>query len=135
MNDTTTMITHQSLRSFGLIMASILALVFGLAVPLIAQKGIPAWPWIISMTFLLPSIFRPQILKHVYLFWMKLGLILGWVNTRIILSIIFYVLITPIGLLMRICGYNALHPKFDKSATSYFHLTNPRDPNHMERPF
>ena len=127
--------SEQSLRTFGLMVAGLFAGIFGLLLPFIAHKHTPIWPFALAGIILLPSIFKPIALKGAYVVWMKLGNGLGWINTRIILSAIFYLLITPMGVILRLFGYNALQPKFDKSATSYFHQVNPKDKNHMERPF
>jgi hypothetical protein len=127
--------SQETLRSFGLMLAGFLAAIFGVLFPLLGSKAIPTWPWVCASIILLPSLFKPEILKGIYIPWMKLGSILGWINTRIILSVLFYGLITPIGLILRLFGYNALEPKFDNSATSYFHQVVPRDSNHMEKPF
>ena len=53
----------------------------------------------------------PKILKPLYLIWMTFAVIIGWVMTRIILSILFYIIITPIGLITRILGRNNFHSK------------------------
>ena len=53
----------------------------------------------------------PIILKPAYLLWMIFAVILGWVMTRVILSIIFYIIITPIGLITRFLGEDFLNIK------------------------
>ena len=53
----------------------------------------------------------PKILKPLYFIWMTFAVIIGWVMTRIILSILFYIVITPIGLISRILGRNNFHSK------------------------
>lgn len=127
--------SSHTLRSFGLMMAAFLTGIFGLLLPFLSHKHIPLWPWAVSAVFLGLGVLAPNVLSGFYRVWMRLGSILGWVNTRIILSIIFYLLITPIGLLMRLCGYDALDSKWAPSQSSYFHKVDARDTNHMEKPF
>lgn len=127
--------TDSALRSFGLMMAGFLAGLFGLALPLLGHKAIPTWPYIAATLFFIPSLVKPSLLKGVYHLWMKIGHVLGFINTRIILTVLFYGLITPIGLIVRLCGYNALEPTLNKHAKSYFHRVEHRDPQHMEKPF
>ena len=56
-------------------------------------------------------------------------------NTRIILGVIFFVLITPLGAIMRRFGYNPMARGYDKSATTYRRMTPERPIQHMEKPF
>jgi len=62
----------------------------------------------------------PAILKPIYWAWMIFATILGWVMTRVILSLIFYVIITPIGIISRFFGKQFLELKYDKSMGSYW---------------
>lgn len=62
----------------------------------------------------------PAVLKPIYWGWMVLGAILGWIMTRVILGLLFYVVITPIGLLSRSFGNQFLELKWDKSKESYW---------------
>lgn len=61
---------------------------------------------------------RPGILKPVYSGWMRFGFILGWVNTRIILAVLFYLIFTPIGLAMRLFHSGA--KGVDNRGTTYW---------------
>ena len=65
----------------------------------------------------------PVILKPIYWVWMVFATILGWIMTRVILSLLFYVVITPIGVFSRLFGNQFLELKWDKSKDSYW---NPR---------
>ena len=68
----------------------------------------------------------PAILKPIYIVWMVFALILGWLMTRVILSLVFYLIMTPIGLLTRLLGEDFLALKKSNSE-SYW---NNRDSNH-----
>lgn len=62
----------------------------------------------------------PQIIKPIYFFWMKFAYVLGEVNTRIILFLVFVLTILPIGLLFRLFGKDLLDTKLDNSKDSYW---------------
>lgn len=62
----------------------------------------------------------PTILKPVYIVFMKVSHVLGWINTRILLGIIFYFAITPVGIIMKIFGKDLLHRKIEPDRQSYW---------------
>ena len=62
----------------------------------------------------------PVILKPVYWIWMVFATILGWIMTRVILSLLFYLVITPIGVFSRLSGNRFLDLKWDKSKSTYW---------------
>ena len=64
----------------------------------------------------------PTILKPIYWAWMTFATILGWIMTRVILSLLFYIVITPIGVLSRLFGKNFLDLKWDKSKETYWNF-------------
>lgn len=62
----------------------------------------------------------PLVLRPVYRVWMALALVLGFVMTHVLMTIIYYLLITPIGLLLRVFGKDPLHRDLDPEAPSYW---------------
>ena len=66
------------------------------------------------------GILVPAILKPIYWIWMIFATILGWIMTRVILSLLFYIIVTPIGLIPRFFGKQFLELKWDKSKESYW---------------
>ena len=74
----------------------------------------------IGITLSLIAIAIPSVLKPVYWMWMIFGIILGWFMTRVILSLLFYIIITPIGLTLRLFGKQFLELRWDKSKESYW---------------
>lgn len=62
----------------------------------------------------------PVILKPVYRVWMALAVVLGFVMTRVILTVVFFLVMTPIGLVMRLLGKDPLHRRLDPDAASYW---------------
>jgi hypothetical protein len=79
----------------------------------------------------------PVLLKPIYWLWMVLAVILGWIMTHVILSVLFYVVITPIGLLSRLAGNSFLHLKWDRSRDSYWNYRSAkqRDSEDYEKQF
>lgn len=62
----------------------------------------------------------PMLLKPVYRVWMALAVVLGFIMTRVILTIVYYLIITPIGLLMRVFGKDPMQRRLDPDAPSYW---------------
>jgi hypothetical protein len=62
----------------------------------------------------------PTALKPLYAVWMKAAFILGWINTRVILMLLFYLVFTPIGLVTRLMRLDLLERKLDKDKASYW---------------
>ena len=70
------------------------------------------------------GIILPIILKPFYMIWMIFAVILGWFMTKVILSLLFYLIITPIGLFLRIIGKDLLNLKEKKQQKSYWNMRN-----------
>ena len=70
------------------------------------------------------GIILPIILKPFYMVWMIFAVILGWFMTKVILSLLFYLIITPIGLFLRIIGKDLLNLKEKKQQKSYWNMRN-----------
>jgi hypothetical protein len=66
---------------------------------------------------------------------MKIGHVLGWINTRIILGIVFFVLFTPLALLFRVFGRDPMERKLDGSMSSYRKPSHHLPRERMEKPF
>ena len=76
----------------------------------------------IGIILFLTSIALPSVLKPVYWIWMIFAIILGWFMTRVILSLLFYVVFTSIGLILRLFGKQFLELRWDKSKESYWNF-------------
>ena len=125
----------RTLRGFGLLAGALTGLVFGLALPLILDRPLPAWPWFLGGGLALAGLARPNLLGPVYRGWMALGAALGWINTRLLLGLVFYGLVLPIGLLLRLLGKDPLARGFSTNLTSYRVPSRKPDRRHFERPF
>jgi hypothetical protein len=100
-------------------MAGILIGLFGVAGPWIAKRHFPLWPWCVGGAFLIAALLVPRSLKWVRWGWMKLGRALGAVNSRIILGAVFFVVVVPIAIIMRLLGRDTLFRKFDAALATY----------------
>jgi len=130
----TNVTSEKDLRSFGLI----LGVVF---------LGIGLWPWIkhdvapnliflsLALVFGGGGLLIPRALTPLYHVWMKIGFVLGWVNTRIILSLGFFGIFTPVGVAMRMAGKDPMRRGFDPMKRSYRVERTIRDGKHMEHQF
>ena len=127
--------SKKELRKFGLTTGIVIALLFGLFFPWVFDKAWPRSPWIISAVLILWALIAPSTLGPLYKVWMKIGHALGWVNSRIILGIMFYLIITPVGVFMRLIGKNPLKLKIDKSATTYRVKSESLEKSRIEKPF
>ena len=128
-------LNRTELRNFGLVTGGILALLFGLFFPWLFEKPIPAWPWIIAAVLGAWGLIAPMSLQPVYRAWMKLGLLLSKITTPIILGIVFYGLLLPMGLIMRLSGHDPMKRRFSDEAVSYRIKHEKAPKTSMERPF
>ncbi len=126
---------NSGLRKFGLMMAGIICLLFGLFFPWVFDYGIPNWPWIVGGVFATPALLFPAALKPVYHVWMKIGHALGWFNTRLILGIVFYLMVLPMGLIMRLFGKDPMARKLDQSTVSYRKKSARHPKEQLEKPY
>ena len=114
----------KDLRSFGVTIGIILLLVAGFL--FYKEKESFQIFLYIAGTFIGLGLIIPIILKPIYIAWMTFAVVLGWFMTRVILSLLFYVIITPIGLVLRIFGKDFLELKKQAVQGSYW---NQRDSN------
>ena len=79
----------------------------------------------------------PVVLKPIQKVWMSLAVVMGWVVTRVILIVLFYVIVTPISVIARICGKDFLDVSFDKNAKTYWRMRTkgPTDKQQYEKQF
>ena len=122
--------SRRDLRNFGLVVGGVLCVIAAF----LLWKERPAWPWLggiglglVGLGLLLPALLLP--LQKV---WMTLAVMMGWVMTRVILSTLFFLVITPIGLGAKLAGKSFLDHSGSKDAESYWHLRE-KDPGGPER--
>jgi Saxitoxin biosynthesis operon protein SxtJ len=127
-------ITNKQLRSFGFTVGGIFALI-GFW-PLIFRGEDPRW-WamVVAGCLVVPAAVFPKSLAWVYKGWMALGHVLGWINTRIILGVVFYLIVTPIGILRRWLGKDPMGRKLRPDIDSYRVIRKPRPASHLTKQY
>ncbi|EIJ35983.1 SxtJ family membrane protein [Thiothrix nivea] len=124
-----------ALRNFGLLTGGIFAVLFGLLFPWLGKYPIPVWPWVTMLIFWIPAIIYPESLQLVYKVWMKIGLTLGWVNTRVLLGVSYYLIIAPTGALMGLFKQGHIRQLATNKTGSLRQPSHARPRNHFERLF
>jgi len=110
-------ISKKDLRDFGLLIGLLLPLFIGWILPSVFGHGFRIWTLFIGSPLVFIAITSPKLLKYPYKIWMFLGLGLGWINSRIILGIIFILVLQPVSLFMKIFGYDPLKKKRNDKST------------------
>ena len=101
-------ISNKRLREFGLLIGFGFPLLIGWLIPVLTGHGFKIWTLWVGFIGLLFGMTSPRLLYYPYKFWMKLGLTLGWVNSRIILGLVYIIVLLPIAFVMRLIGYDPL---------------------------
>ena len=106
-----TLTSKKQLREFGFLIGITFPLFIGWLIPFLYGHGFRSWTLWISIPFLILGLVSPYKLNVFYTFWMQLGHLLGWVNSRIILGLVFLLVLQPIAFVMRVFGYDPLRKK------------------------
>ena len=125
----------RGLRQFGLMFAGIISVLFGLLLPFLFDYGWPLWPWIIAAAFVLLALVFPRGLGPVYDVWMRFGVIMNIIMSRLILGTVFLLTVVPAGLIFRLRGKDILDLKLNKSAASYRHNADAEHRNDLNKPY
>jgi len=124
----------KELQTFGLMVGGIF-LILGLWPALWRGEEPRLWALIPGIVLVVLGLSLPRSLKRAHKVWMVVGHVLGWINTRIILGIVFYGLITPMGLVMRLFGWDSMRRTLLPQANTYRIVRQPRPHSHMRRQF
>ncbi len=119
-------VTIGSERNFGIIFAIVFAIV-GLG-PLYHGGPVRWWSIAIGTAFLACALVAPRLLGPLNQLWFKFGLLLHHVVNPIVMFVLYFGAMVPMGLLVRVLGKDLLHLKFDKGATSYWIPRSPPAP-------
>ena len=101
-------ISKRKLREFGLLIGFGFPILIGWLLPSLFGHELKAWTLWIGISGLILGLIAPSILYYPYKAWMALGYTLGWVNSHIILGLVFIVVLQPIAYIMRFAGYDPL---------------------------
>ena len=102
-------------RSFGLVFFAIFLIIS--IWPLLDNQDIRIWSLIISLIFLILGILNSNLLKPFNKIWFKFGIILGNIVSPIVMSLVFFLVVTPTGFLMRLFGKDLLKLRKNKNNT------------------
>ena len=111
-------------RSFGIVFFIVFFLIA--LYPLINNEDIRIWSLIISLIFLILGLINSRILNPLNKLWFKFGILLGKIVSPIIMGIIFFLVVTPIGFIMRILGKDVLNLKFNANKSYWIEKTGPK---------
>tara|TARA_B100002051_G_C16604870_1_gene570023 strand:+ start:440 stop:817 length:378 start_codon:yes stop_codon:yes gene_type:complete len=118
-------------RSFGVLFCIVFALIA--AWPVIQDGQVRIWPIPISFIFLVLGLLNSKLLSPLNLAWIKFGELLGRIVAPIVMAIVYFLIITPIGLFMRLIGKDLLNTKFSKD-NSYW-IKRQKNIGSMKRQF
>ena len=111
-------LSKDNLKKFGITMGIALLVVSLLVLLKHRYSALPTFA--ISILFLVLAFLAPVFLKGFYIIWMRFAFILGWLNTRLLLFIIFYLIFTPIGFVMILFRVDLLERKIEKKKDTYW---------------
>jgi hypothetical protein len=125
---------HKELRSFGLIVGGIFAGI-GLWPVVVRGEDYRTWALALAGLLILPALVYPTALFWPHKGWMFVGHILGWINTRIILGLVFYAIVTPIGIIRRMLGKDPMGRQIRPELNTYRVVREPRPASHLTKQY
>ena len=126
--------TLKEIRSFGFVLSLLVVLIFAGLMPWLFNQSIFVWPFVVSTATALLALLAPSALRPLHSLFIKLGTFLGFINTRILLFIIFFCLFLPASIIMWLVRRDILGRK-PSTVDSYRKPSQPRPRDHFERPY
>jgi len=117
---------EKDLKKFGMILGTVIPALFGILLPLVKARPFPYWPWLVALALVFSALVFPKALGPLHRVWMAVGDILGWINTRLILSLLFFLVFTPAGWIRR---------RMKKTGPDYRTPSRVPSREEMERPY
>ena len=111
-------------RNFGFVFFGVFLIIS--FYPLIFNGEITKWSLVISLIFLILGLVNSKILTPLNRLWFKFGIFLGKIISPIIITLIFFIVVTPIGLIMRLLRKDLLNLKFNKNKTYWIKKNGPK---------
>ena len=111
-------------RSFGIVFFIVFLLIG--TYPLLNSDNVRIWSLIISIVFLILGLLNSKILLPLNKIWFKFGILLGKIISPLIMGLIFFVVVTPIGLLMRLFNKDLLSLKLNKNKSYWIEKNEPK---------
>ena len=124
MNEQTNNLKISSNRSFGIVFFIVFLLVA--LYPVIKSQEIRIWSLIISIIFLALGLKNSRVLTPLNKLWFKFGIFLGKIVSPLVMGIIFFLVVTPIGLIMRLLGKDLLNLKYNNNKSYWVEKSGPK---------
>jgi hypothetical protein len=98
-------------------------------------REIDSWPWWLGVALVLAVVgwIVPSCLRPFYRVWMTIALVLGWITTRVVLTVVFYLVVTPTALIARLSGKRFIDLRPDPGRESYWIEREKSDRDHHEQ--
>ena len=112
--------SSKEIRKFGLVIAIALGVIGSFVYVNFGNFDVVGWMWGVGLLFIILGFIFPSVLRPIYKIWMLLAFFIGGIVSRVILTVLFYVVLTPTGLVLRLFGKDILNEKFDKRRESYW---------------
>ena len=106
-----TSISKKQLREFGFLLGFGFPIIIGWLIPAINGHLFRLWTLWVAFPALILGMLKPSLLSYPYKGWMALGIALGWINSKLILGLVYIMILQPIAILMKIFGYDPLKKK------------------------
>ncbi len=116
-------------KSFAIVFAIVFALIA--AIKTYSTSGASTWIYVFcagSLCFLVIAFTKPAIVRPLNILWFRFGLLLHAVINPLVMGLLFFVTVTPVGLIMRVCGKRPLNLKLDAESKSYWIHREPPGP-------
>jgi len=127
----------RGLRQFGLMLAGVLVAVPGLLLPWMNQwQLMPNYYWFgVAAVIAIWAMLAADSMRGLYTGWMRVAMLIGHVINTLVLAIVFFLVITPMGIVMRMLGKDPMRRSLDRGVASYRVGSKVRAKDHFERPF
>jgi hypothetical protein len=125
---------NKGLREFALVTSAVVAGLFGLVLPWLFGFAWPLWPWVLAGVLSLLGLVSPSVVRPIYRNWMRFGLLLSKITTPVIMGLVFFLVITPMGLIRRLFAKDPMAREFNDEVSYRVQSTKP-PPENMENPY
>ena len=110
--------SKKKLREFGLLIGFGIPFFIGWLIPFFSGHDFRFWSLFLGIPFIIFGFFSPSLLFYPYKAWMGIGEYLGWINSHIVLGLVFIIVLQPIAIFMKLLGHDPLK-KINKNSISY----------------
>lgn len=126
---------RSGLRKFGITTGAMVVALFGLFFPWLLDVDYPWWPWVLLFVLTIWGVVAPVTLRPVYLVWMRFGLLMSRVTAPLVLGIVFFGVVLPMGLVMQLFGRDPMARDLSETMDTYRVESDKPPIKNIERPF